>query len=146
MIDFNSYECVKLEDVAEYGRAKEGFVYPRGTSTLQISATKGQIDYLEVPREVHTKEVAIIPQSGINPKYFNIVMQKNVEQFLLKYKTGLNIQEKEVGNFPIELHNPETQEAISKIFDFLDGEERQIQAEINTLETMKSTMLDYMMI
>lgn len=146
MIDFNFYECVKLEDVAEFGRAKEGFIYPRGTSTLQISATKGQIGYLDERREVHTKEVAIIPQAGINPRYFNIILQKNIEVFLHKYKTGLNIQEKEVGNFPIELHNPETQEAVVKMFDYLEAEEAQIQAEINVLETMKNTMLDYMLV
>ena len=40
MIDFNTYEEVKLEDVAEFGRAKQGFVYPVGSSTIQISASK----------------------------------------------------------------------------------------------------------
>lgn len=47
MIDFDNFECVKLEDVAEFGRAKAGYIYPAGTSTIQISATKGQIDFLE---------------------------------------------------------------------------------------------------
>lgn len=76
MIDFNTYEEVKLEDVAEYARAKKGKVYPAGTSTIQISATRGQVGYLNRSREVHSKDVAIIPQAGINPRYFNIVMQK----------------------------------------------------------------------
>lgn len=146
MIDFYSYECVKLEDVAEFGRAKEGFIYPRGTSTLQISATKGQIGYLEQKGEVQTKDVAIIPQAGINPKYFNIVLQRNIAQFLQRYKTGLNIQEKEVGKFPIELHNPETQEAVVKMFEYMESEERQIQAEIDVYQAMKKTMLNDMMV
>lgn len=146
MIDFNSYECVKLDDVAEYGRAKKGYVYPRGTSTLQISATKGQVGYLDAPGEVKSKYVVIIPQSGINPRYFNIVLQKNIKHFMMKYKTGLNIKEKEVGRFPIELHNYETQEAVAKMFDFIDGEEKNLQAEIETMERMKNTFLDYMMI
>ena len=81
MIDLNTYEEVKLEDVAEYARAKKGKVYPVGTSTIQISATRGQIGYLTEPRDIETKHVAIVPQAGINPKYFNIVMQKNVEEF-----------------------------------------------------------------
>lgn len=34
MIDFHTFENVRLEDVAEYGRAKKHHVYPIGTSTL----------------------------------------------------------------------------------------------------------------
>lgn len=41
MVDFRTYEIVKLEDVAEYARAKQGKLYPAGTTTLQISATRG---------------------------------------------------------------------------------------------------------
>lgn len=79
MIDFNTYEEVKLEDVAEYARAKKGWIYPAGTSTIQISATRGQIGYLDKPSEVHTKDVAIIPQAGINPRYFNIIMNNSFD-------------------------------------------------------------------
>lgn len=146
MIDFNTYECVKLEDVASYERAKQGHIYPRGASTLQISATKGQIGYLEYPSEVHTKEVVIIPQAGIYPKYFNIVLQKNIDQFMAKYATGINIQEREVGNFPIELHDYETQVAIAQMMGFIDRKEREIQMEIDNYTKMKKTMLDEMMI
>jgi restriction endonuclease S subunit len=146
MIDFNTFECVNLEDVAEYGRAKQGHIYPRGTSTLQISASRGQIGYLEAPGKVATKDVAIIPQAGIDPKYFNIVLQKNVNRFMARCATGINIQENEVGHFPIELHNYETQKAVAKMLDFIDAEENQVQSEIETLKQLKRTMLDYMMI
>lgn len=45
MVDFRTYEVVKLEDVAEYARAKQGKIYPAGTSTLQISATRGVLGF-----------------------------------------------------------------------------------------------------
>lgn len=45
MVDFRTYEIVKLEDVAEYARAKQGKIYPAGTSTLQISATRGGLAF-----------------------------------------------------------------------------------------------------
>ena len=45
MVDFRTYEIVKLEDVAEYARAKQGKIYPAGTSTLQISATRGVLAF-----------------------------------------------------------------------------------------------------
>jgi len=146
LIDFNEYETVKLSDVAEYGRAKQGKVYPHGTSTLQISAARGQIGYLDYPDEVHTKNVAIIPQAGIDPKYFNIVMQKNIDEFMRVYATGLNIQEKEVGNFPIDLHNYETQKAVVKMTNYLDWKETQASDELNVLLEMKRTLLNKMMI
>lgn len=145
MIDFNTYEEVKLEDVAEYARAKKGKVYPAGTSTIQVSATRGQVGYLNKSGEIYTKNVAIIPQAGINPRYFNIVMQKNIAEFILKYAAGINIQEKEVGNFPIQLHNKETQDAIVKLFDHAEEQERIVQTELDNLKALKSTLLDSMM-
>lgn len=145
MIDFNTYEEVKLEDVAEYARAKKGKIYPAGTSTIQISATRGQIGYLNYPSEVHTKDVAIIPQAGTNPKYFNFVMQKNIGEFMRKYATGINVQEKEVGNFPIQLHNRETQDAIVKMLDYAETQEQIAQQEIDSLKELKNTLLNKMM-
>lgn len=146
MIEFNTYEEVKLEDVAEYARAKRGKVYPAGTSTIQISATRGQIGYLIEPKGIETKYVAIVPQAGINPKYFNIVMQKNVEEFIYKYGSGLNIQEKDVGKFPIQLHNKETQDAIAKMFGYAEDQEQIAQAEIDNLKSLKQTLLNKMMV
>ncbi|MEG0349571.1 restriction endonuclease subunit S [Enterococcus sp.] len=146
MIDFNTFECVQLEDVAEFGRAKEGHIYPRGSSTIQISATNGQIDYLDFPRVVETKHVVIVPQAGINTKYFNYVLQKNVDVFVRKFKTGLNIQEHEVGKFPIELHSSETQKAIAKMLSYVDDEEARRQEEVDALIELKKTLLSQMMI
>lgn len=43
MIDFHSFENVHLEDVAEYGRAKKGHVYPGG---LQRYRFRQRVDKL----------------------------------------------------------------------------------------------------
>lgn len=145
-IDFHSYEQVKLEDVAEYGRAKQGHVYPRGATTLQISASRGQLGYLNDSSEVPTKNVVIIPQAGIDPRYFNYVMQKNIDVFMRKYATGINVQENEVGQFPIEIHNSDTQKAVVELLDFLDEQEQIIQGEIDGLNKTKKAMLNMMMI
>ena len=146
MIDFYSYEQVKLKDVAEFERAKAGHVYPRGSSTIQISATKGQIGYLQEPGQVPTKDVVIIPQAGIDPEYFNFVMYKNVDGFMNKYATGINIQEKEIGNFPIELHNYETQKAVAKFVRFVDESVAIEENELMMYENLKSKLLNEMMI
>lgn len=146
MIDFHQYENVKLEDVAEYGRAKNGHIYPRGSSTIQISATRGQIGFLEAPSKVKTKDVVIIPTSGINPRYFNMILHKNMDQFMNKYATGINIQEDEIGKFPIQYHNQDTQEAVAKFMKFLSDEDQQVQDEIDGLKMLKSKLLDAMMV
>lgn len=146
MIDFHTFENVHLEDVAEYGRAKKGHVYPAGTSTLQISATRGQIGYLNEPGKVETKHVAIMPFAGINPKYFNVVLHKNIEEFLHKYQADINIQEHDVGMFPIQLHNVETQKAIVDMYSFIEREERQVQQDISNLMDLKKRALEDLLI
>lgn len=146
MIDFHSFENVHSEDVAEYGRAKKGHVYPGGASTLQISATRGQIGYLTEPGEVAPKDVVIIPSAGINPKYFNIVMNKNIDEFMRKHATGINIKEEEVGKFPIQLHNTKTQKAIVNMYSFVEREEYQVQKDINNLMDLKKRALEDMLV
>lgn len=146
MIDFKTYEEVKLEDVAEYGRAKRGYLYPAGTSTLQISASRGQVGFLSKPGYVASKDVAIIPQAGISPKYFNIILNKNVKNFMSKYATGINIKEQEIGNFPVQLHNQETQRAVTLMLNRIDDEERNINDTIEFYKKMKQTFLSQMMV
>lgn len=146
MIDFKNYEVVKLRDVADFERAKKDKVYPAGTSTLQISATRGQIGYLETSGTVETKHVAIIPQAGIDPYYFNAVLQKGVERFMQKYATGLNIQERDVGNFEICLHNAETQKVIAEIVRFNENQAEIIEAQIKQLKELKKNALANMFV
>lgn len=146
MVDFRTYEVVKLEDVAEYARAKQGKLYPAGTTTLQISATRGDIGFLFEPGYIHTKNVAIIPQTGIDPLYFNIAMQRNIDLFMHKYATGINIQEHEVGKFPIYLHDYETQKAIVLMFRQLEHEMAVERDTINALKDLKNNMLNNMFV
>lgn len=146
MIDFKNYETVLLEDIAEFERAKKDKVYPRGTSTFQISATRGQIGYLEKPGEVKSKDVAILPCSAINPKYLNLVLQKNVDEFMYKYQNGLNVKEKDVGKYPIQLHNMETQELVVFIYNIIDQEEKRTEAELKSAMDFKQTMLNKLMV
>lgn len=146
MVDFRTYEVVKLEDVAEYARAKQGKLYPAGTTTLQISATRGDIGFLYEPGYIHTKNVAIIPQTGIDPLYFNIAMQRNIDLFMHKYATGINIQEHEVGKFPIYLHDYETQKAIVLMFRQLEHEMAVERDTVNALKDLKSNMLKNMFV
>ena len=145
MIDFTTYEEVLLGDVAEYARAKRGHIYPAGTSTIQISATRGQVGYLTEPGGVATKNVAVIPQAGINPKYFNIMILRNIDRFRAKYQTGINIQEHEIGKLPIQIANTETQQAIVKLWEFMEREEAREVRELEALKKLKANSLGTML-
>lgn len=146
MIEFTTYEEVMLEDVADYERAKKGYVYPAGSSTIQISASRGEIDFLDKKSEVDSKNVVVIPQAGINRKYFNVVLQKNIKEFMSKYATGINIQEKEIGKFPIQLHNSKTQEVIAETLKRMDDQLQDKELAIVNIKEFKRAMLDKIMI
>lgn len=106
----------------------------------------GDIGFLFEPGYIHTKNVAIIPQTGIDPLYFNIAMQRNIDLFMHKYATGINIQEHEVGKFPIYLHDYETQKAIVLMFRQLEHEMIVERDTVNALKDLKSNMLKNMFV
>ena len=106
----------------------------------------GEISFLSEQGYVHTKNVAIIPQAGIDPLYFNIAMQRNIDLFMHKYATGINIQEHEVGKFPIYLHDYETQKAIVAMFRQLEHEMMVERDTVNALKDLKNNMLKNMFV
>ncbi|OHY53209.1 restriction endonuclease subunit S domain-containing protein [Lacticaseibacillus paracasei] len=146
MIDFSSYERVKLDDIADFERAKKGHVYPTGTSTLQISATRGQIGYLEHPSTIESKYAAITPMAGLNPRYFNLILQKNIDEFMRKYMADLNIQLNDLRHFPIEICNYETQEAVARMVMFVGDKKAEAEHELAYLLELKQALLQRMML
>lgn len=73
-------------------------------------------------------------------------MNKNIDEFMRKYATGINIKEEEVGKFPIQLHNTETQKAIADMYSFIEREERQVQQDISNLMDLKKRALEDLLI
>ena len=146
MIDFTSYEEVKLGDVAEFERAKKGHIYPAGSSFIQVAASRGQVGYLFEKSTVETKNVVIIPQAVIDKFYFNIVLKKNIDEFMCKYATGINVQEKDIGNIPIQLHGFETQKAIAAAVREMDERCNEQENKIMKLNEFKKTLLSEMFI
>ena len=65
---------------------------------------------------------------------------------MAKYATGLNIKENEVGNFPIYLHNTETQKAIVLVWDIYTKEAETAEQELNNLKELKSRLTNDMFV
>lgn len=134
----------ELKDVAMWEHARAGKIYPVGCSILQISATKGGIFYLDRPQKVETKYVVITPNPEIEPFYFNIVLKRNVDKFLYAYKSGLNIQEHDVGHYPIDLHDHDEQVRIARVIKQLDNMAEGKKRKTEILKDVKNNALSNM--
>lgn len=146
MIDFCKYETMKLGDIAKWERAKKGFVYPAGCTIIQVSATKGEVHYLTKKSEVEPKYVVVFPVSNINSRYMNIIIEKNIEEFCLKYQTGLNIMVDAIQNIKMQLHGYDTQLAVVKMFEHIERKEIETNYEISALQDLKAEALSKMFI
>lgn len=139
-------KTVNLQDIAKYERARKGKRYPEGCSIIQVSATTGEVQYLENNQEVEGKYVVIIPHKENNARYINIVIEKNMAEFINKYKSGLNIQMADIGRFPIQLHSLAKQVEIVRITEKIEAEMKIAEKETEIVKELKKTMLDEMLI
>ena len=89
MIDFCKYETMKLETL-QNGKRKKGLFTLQGVRSFSISH-KRRSPLLTKKSEVEPKYVVVFPVPNINSRYMNIIIEKNIEEFCLKYQTGLNI-------------------------------------------------------
>lgn len=129
----------KLPEVANIERAKSGETYPKGSTLIQVSATQGNVEYLKKDSEVDGKFAVVVPNEKINPKYLNIMVNRNIGRFLSQYQSGLNIQIADLKHMEIEIH--EKQDEIARNIEIIEREEEKIEKEIEILQTTKSRFL-----
>lgn len=141
-----NYKIKNLEDVATFERAKNGKVYPKGTTIIQVSATKGEVKYMANDGNVEPKYVAVIPKEGINAAYLNIMISKNINEFINKYKCGLNIQEKDIRWLNIEVCSNEKQNEIVEAMQLITQQEAIERSKIETMKSLKNNMLRKMFV
>lgn len=90
--DLSLWENRKLTDIVDIEMAKKGKLYPAGSIKIQMSATRGQMFYLETEQEVESHYgVMTVKVDDVIPLYLFNILEGQVEDFLKKYQTGLNI-------------------------------------------------------
>lgn len=136
-MNFNGYKRVRLTDIAAVERAKKGIVYKANTIFIQVSASKGQTIIIDNDMEMGTQYVSVIPKIDINAKYLKISIDNEMEQFLQKYQTGLNIQVDTFKHMYICIHEKETQEYIVNSLMAINQEIEQEEKEIQLYKSMK---------
>jgi len=137
MVNIKNYEEVFLKDVATIDRAKKGQIYSKGTTIIQVSATKGQVIYLFKDSEVEPKYACIIPNNNVQGYYLFSLIKLKIDQFMEKNKTGINIQMNTFDEFPIKLHDYETQKIIGDVmmkFDSMEVKEKEIISKIKDIK------------
>lgn len=138
------WRMIELPQVATWERAKKNKVYPAGCSLLQVSATKGQLVYLHEAQTVDSKYCVIMPDtSKILPFYLYRILEFNMEEFLSKEQTGLNIKPEILHRFPVQFYESmEIQKFISDEQYFYEMKKMEVQKQIEMLKQMKAYLLD----
>lgn len=122
-MDLRNYKEVKLLDLVDIERAKKNKVYSEGNIIIQVSASKGQIFYLNQDTNVESQYIVLIVKNNklINSKYLYYLISDQLPVFLSKYQTGINIQPDVFNHMELVIHNDiKTQKHIANIFDKID--------------------------
>lgn len=137
---------VKLYDVATFERSKKDKIYPGGCTLIQVSATRGQMEYMGEPGTVESKNGVIEPK-GIRGGYLFQVLGMVMPQFLERYQTGLNINPEIFKHLEFEIHEDEkTQQAVEEIMSGVQNNIESIQREIRDWKDVKKDSLDNMFV
>lgn len=139
------HKTVDLLKIVDVERSKKKKIYKKGNILIQLSATKGQMVYLDEDSEVDSKYGVFIANDDINPKYLYYILTMTMPQFLNIYQTGLNIVPDVFEFMKIEIHTDrQVQNDIVKMFDELSIIEKQYQEEIEKWKDVKTFHLDNM--
>lgn len=122
---------VNLLDIATIERSKKDKTYKKGSILIQLSATKGQMIYLDDDTKVDSKYgVFEVAKDKVEPRYLYYVLKMSMPDFLTRYQTGLNIKPEIFDSFKVKVHRSlEVQKIIVKILDSfnVDLEEKEIE-------------------
>lgn len=137
----------KLTDIANVERARNGIIYPKWTTYIQVSATHGQVHQLQKAGTIETKYATIIPKIDIYMPYFKIAFERCVPEFLAKYQSTINIQMGDFSFFGIDLHaDIKTQFEIVSLMKKCDEAKKAEEDIVGQLKTIKKIALSKMMI
>lgn|SRR5699024_903009 len=137
---------MKLKDIAHIERAKKGKIYPKYSTIIQISATKGQVEYTEHESELESKYAVILPRENYPPLYLYSMIETFMPEFYNKYADGLNIKLHDIEEMRVQLC---TEDKMQKIHDFILESSKlleQVERKIDALQGLKKEQLDALFI
>lgn len=148
-MNLKDYKKVKLLDLVQIERAKKDKIYNEGNIIIQVSASKGQIFYLDQDTTVESQYIVLTCKDNkvINTKYLYYVISDLLPEFLAKYQTGINIQPEVFNYMKLVIHDDiKTQQHITKIFDKINEDIKKEEELLKRYQDFKKYHLDKMFI
>lgn len=138
-MELTKHKKVRITDVAELERAKKNKIYEKGCTLIQISATDGQVVYLEKTENVAEKYLVVIPKKNkVIDYYLYLCIYRSFPKFFHRIKTGLNIQAETIKEFEFNFHEDmETQQYLADMLQELEYSIRKCEQSIDNVKTMK---------
>lgn len=95
---------VKLLDIAsiECATNKE---YPSGVTIVQVSATRGQVEYVNEAKTIESKYVVLKPCDKFDSKYFYFAVKNSADEFFYKFQTGLNMKVEDFKHMELDVED-----------------------------------------
>lgn len=139
---------VKLLDICDCERAVAGKIYPKGSSLIALSATKGDIDYLTEDREVESRYAVLTVKDpgAFNSKYVNEIIAYTIQKFCATYQTGINLQFDALKYYEVQVHDIETQNKLAEAFEVADKLLEKEQEQLAKWEKVKEWNLRKMFV
>ena len=142
------HKKMNLLDLVDIERSKKNKLYPADSILIQLSATRGQMQYMNKSGPADAKYgVMMLKDKNINPRYLYFILNMNMGSFLNIYQTGLNIVPEVFKFMNLEIHtDKQIQNRIAEMFDDLENIEISYQKEIAKWKDIKQFHLDNMFI
>ena len=137
---------VNLFDVASVERAKKGKIYPAGVILIQLSATRGQLIYVDKSQEIDTRYAVITPNDKVIPYYLYIVIDRALPEFMQKNQTGINLQADALKYLNFEIHDLADQQTIANTVQVHDSAINMTEKQIDEWKNLKKNTLSNMFI
>ena len=132
---------VMLSELATVERALANKVYDAGCTLIQLSATKGEVVYLEKAKKVDTKYAVIISNELVLPKYLYYAISNEIEHFMARYMQGLNIVCEDISFMDVHWMRKEHQYVVIALLDVI---EVLIEIEAKIIELLKLLKLYFL--
>lgn len=135
------YKKVKLLDIASIERAtnKE---YCSGVTIVQVSATRGQVEYVNEAKTIESKYVVLKPCDKFDSKYFYYAVKNSADNFFYKFQTGLNMKVEGFKHMELDVEDDiNIQKEQVKNMEIIERAILLSEQELNEVKEIKNTML-----
>ena len=135
---------VNITELANIERSS-GKIYPAGCTSIQVSATNGQVLHHAEDAEVPAKYAVVTANDKVLPKYLYHMISFQADVFFHAIQSGLNIQMDTLDEMKLKIHTDlEKQAEIVKYLDVIEKMETSEETTIELLKQAKQTNLSDM--